>query len=126
MGRSARDAGITRVEGRVIGDDRAFDDQGSGPGWAWDYLADGYAAPTGALNYNENVAVLRAWPGAKPGDAVRIQLTPPGHLLDVVNELRTRKGPARASISLGCRAARLTVRGRVPAGDQSSCGRRTP
>lgn len=113
------DAGIKRVEGRVIGDDRAFDDQSLGPGWAWDYLADGYAAPTSALNYNENVAVLRAWPGAKPGDQVRIELTPPGHRLDIVNELQTQEGSG-TSVDLARLpgSGRLSVRGRVPAGGQ--------
>ena len=40
-----RAAGIARVEGRIVGDDQLFDDEGIGPGWAWDYLQYGYAAP---------------------------------------------------------------------------------
>ena len=44
-----RDAGI-QDQGRIIGDDQAFDDEGLGPGWAWDYLDAGYAAPIGALH----------------------------------------------------------------------------
>ena len=52
-------AGITTIEGRIIGDDQAFDDEGIGPGWSWDYLEAGYAAPIGALQYNENTADLR-------------------------------------------------------------------
>ena len=42
-------AGITTIEGRIIGDDQAYEDQGIGPGWSWDYLEAGYAAPVGAL-----------------------------------------------------------------------------
>ena len=37
------------IDGRIIGDDQAFDDEGIGAGWAWDYLQYGYAAPVGAL-----------------------------------------------------------------------------
>ena len=60
-------AGIHRVTGRLVGDDSLFDDEGIGPGWAWDYLNDGYAAPSSALSYNENIAIIRNWPGASVG-----------------------------------------------------------
>ena len=33
-----REAGIKAIEGRIIGDDQAFDDENLGGGWAWDYL----------------------------------------------------------------------------------------
>jgi D-alanyl-D-alanine carboxypeptidase/D-alanyl-D-alanine-endopeptidase (penicillin-binding protein 4) len=110
-------AGIRRVDGRLIGDDRAFDDEGLGAGWAWDYLADGYAAPTGALSYNENVAIVRVWPGKAAGDPVRIEVSPPGNLLDVVSEVKT--GDAKSGTSLQLLrlpgSPRLTVRGSLPA-----------
>jgi D-alanyl-D-alanine carboxypeptidase/D-alanyl-D-alanine-endopeptidase (penicillin-binding protein 4) len=54
-----RRAGIQRIDGRIVGDDDAFEDEGLGAGWAWDNLAAGYAAPVGALNFNENAAVAR-------------------------------------------------------------------
>jgi D-alanyl-D-alanine carboxypeptidase/D-alanyl-D-alanine-endopeptidase (penicillin-binding protein 4) len=44
-----RGLGITRIDGNIVGDDNAFDDEGLGAGWAWDYLQYGYAAPVGAL-----------------------------------------------------------------------------
>jgi D-alanyl-D-alanine carboxypeptidase/D-alanyl-D-alanine-endopeptidase (penicillin-binding protein 4) len=111
-------AGIRRVRGRLIGDDRFFDDQGIGPGWAWDDLADGYAAPSGALSYNENVAVLRAWPGTTAGDPVRVELAPPGHSIEIVNALKTGEPKSATSIGLARLpgSARLTARGSVPAG----------
>lgn len=111
-------AGIQRVTGRLIGDDNVFDDEGLGAGWAWDYLSAGYAAPSGALSYNENVAVLRAWPGAAVGDQVRIDLSPPGHLLEAVNELRTAAAGSAANIDLLRlpASAKLILRGSVPAG----------
>ena len=42
-----RAAGINEIDGRIVGDDQLFDDEGIGPGWAWDYLQFGYAAPVG-------------------------------------------------------------------------------
>ena len=110
-------AGIRRVEGRLIGDDNYFDHEGLGAGWAWDYLGDGYAALTGALSYNENLAVVHLSPGKTPGDPVKIELSPPGHLLEVKNEVTT--GVAGSAIEIEMRRLpgnpHLTIRGRVPA-----------
>jgi PBP4 family serine-type D-alanyl-D-alanine carboxypeptidase len=107
---------VRRVDGRIIGDDHAFDKEGLGAGWAWDYLADSYAAPTGALSYNENNAIVRVSPGPAAGDLARIDLSPPGNLLEVVNETKTGAAKSDASLTLlrmpG--STRLTVRGTVP------------
>src|SRR5205085_377576 len=56
--------GITRVEGRLIGDDDILPDQAFGSGWAWDDLAFGFAAPVGALQFHEGSAqvVIAAGP----------------------------------------------------------------
>lgn len=83
-----RFAGVTSIEGRIVGDDQAFDDEGIGPGWAWDYLEAGYAAPVGALQYNENTADLAVSPGAAAGDPAVVRLAP-GSGLTVVNRVRT-------------------------------------
>jgi len=111
-------AGIRRVTGRLIGDDNAFDDDGLGAGWAWDYVAAAYAAPTGALNYNENIVAVRVTPGAVEGTPAKIELTPPGHLLEIDNEVRTGATGSATSLSLsrlpGSHA--LTVRGNVAVG----------
>jgi D-alanyl-D-alanine carboxypeptidase/D-alanyl-D-alanine-endopeptidase (penicillin-binding protein 4) len=109
-------AGIQRVEGRLIGDDNAFDDQTLGAGWAWDYLTLGYAAPSSALSYNENVVVVRVSPGAAAGDAASVALSPPGHELDVTSVVTTSAADVPASIGferLPGRSA-LVVRGSIP------------
>ena len=71
-----RQAGITEIAGRIVGDDQAFDDDGVGAGWSWDYLQYGYAAPVGALEFNENVATLTVLPGAAEGEPAVVALTP--------------------------------------------------
>ena len=113
-----RQAGIHRVDGRLIGDDGYFDDEGLGAGWAWDYLGAGYAAPSGALSYNENVAVIRLWPGKTAGEAARVELSPPGHLLRVKSDVITGAAGSAANVDLlrlpG--SPDLTIRGSVPAG----------
>jgi D-alanyl-D-alanine carboxypeptidase/D-alanyl-D-alanine-endopeptidase (penicillin-binding protein 4) len=92
-------AGIHRVTGRLVGDDNLFGDDGIGPGWAWDYLNDGYAAPSSALSYNENIAIIRIWPGATVGAAARVEVTPSGHGLTVSHTIVT--GAAGSDLSVG-------------------------
>lgn len=74
--RALQAAGISSIDGRVIGDDQAFDDEGLGAGWAWDYLQYGYAAPVGALEFNENIATLTIAPGATAGASAIIGISP--------------------------------------------------
>src|SRR5262249_35677345 len=113
-----KQAGIRRVDGRLIGDDHVFDQATLGAGWAWDYLADGYAAPVGGLNYNANAAGVPLWPGEAPGEPVRLEVAPPGHLLEVTNALKTGDAKAETSIDLARLpgSAKLTISGTVPAG----------
>ena len=86
-----RAAGITSIDGRILGDDQAFDDEGVGPGWSWDYLEAGYAAPVGALQYNENTADLTTAPGAAVGDPIVFRLAP-GTGYTVTNRAVTAAG----------------------------------
>lgn len=51
--------GVRRIEGAVRGDDLAQRFARHGHGWQWDYLADDYAAPCGALNFAQNVLPVR-------------------------------------------------------------------
>jgi D-alanyl-D-alanine carboxypeptidase/D-alanyl-D-alanine-endopeptidase (penicillin-binding protein 4) len=92
-------AGISTIEGRIVGDDQAFDDEGFGPGWAWDDLQYGYSAPVGALQFNEDVAELLITP-ASPGEPAMIRLGP-GSGLTVVNRAVT--GPPGSEESIDYR-----------------------
>jgi len=111
-------AGIHRVNGHIIGDDNAFDDVGIGAGWAWDYLADDYAAPSGALSYNENVVTVRVTPGKAEGTPVTISTSPAGHSFKIINRAVT--GPAGSTASASADrmpgSTDLVIGGRVPAG----------
>jgi D-alanyl-D-alanine carboxypeptidase/D-alanyl-D-alanine-endopeptidase (penicillin-binding protein 4) len=119
---SLRAAGITSIDGRIIGDDQAFDDQGVGPGWSWDYLDAGYAAPVGALQVNDNTAELSVTPGTVAGDPAVVNLAP-GSGLTVVNRVRTidaaesGAGP-RGSVSVNRRidAPVVELTGTIPMG----------
>ena len=83
--------GIQKIDGRIIGDDNAFDDDGLGAGWAWDDLAASFATGVGALQFNQNTAQLVVTPSAS-GEAARVQVTPEAARLAVVNHTITGSG----------------------------------
>ncbi len=113
-----RAAGIRRVEGRLIGDDNIFDDTIAGPGWAWDYLGDGYAAGSSGLNYNENTAVIRIWPGATVGAPARVEVSPAGHGLVLSASVTTSPAGGTPSMSQFRQPGGdvLTLSGTIPLG----------
>jgi D-alanyl-D-alanine carboxypeptidase/D-alanyl-D-alanine-endopeptidase (penicillin-binding protein 4) len=114
--RELQAAGISSIEGRIIGDDQAFDDEGIGAGWAWDYLQYGYAAPVGALEFNENVATLTIAPGASTGDPVILRLTP-GSGLAMLNRAVTGAAGSEQTLDYRRHIDRptLEVTGSIPA-----------
>ena len=113
-----KQAGIRRVNGRLIGDDNAFDDTGIGAGWAWDYLTDGYAAPSGALSYNENVVTIRVTPGKAEGESAQVTTRPAGSRFEIASTATTGAAGSNASVSVDRMpgSSKLFVSGRVPAG----------
>jgi D-alanyl-D-alanine carboxypeptidase/D-alanyl-D-alanine-endopeptidase (penicillin-binding protein 4) len=113
-----RAAGIRRVDGRLIGDDHAFDDAPLGAGWAWDYLTDGYAAPSGALSYNRNVFTVKVTPGPAAGDGTTVDIAPAGSTFEIDNLVRTGPAGSAASLSVSRLAGsrQLVLNGSVPAG----------
>jgi D-alanyl-D-alanine carboxypeptidase/D-alanyl-D-alanine-endopeptidase (penicillin-binding protein 4) len=90
-------AGIRQIDGRIIGNDQAFDDEGLGAGWAWDYLQYGYAAPVGALQYNEDVATLLVTPGGAVGAPATVRLDA-GSGLVVLNRATTAPAGTETTI----------------------------
>jgi D-alanyl-D-alanine carboxypeptidase/D-alanyl-D-alanine-endopeptidase (penicillin-binding protein 4) len=69
-------AGVTRVEGRLVGHDGAFEDAGPGADWTWEDLAWGYGAPVSALSYADNVVEVWARPGEREGDPLVVDHEP--------------------------------------------------
>ncbi len=77
--------GIRRIEGRIIGDDNAFDDQPYQEGWDVGLIGTRtYATGTGGLPYRDNIAhiVVR---GGQAGAPVRVSQSPGRHLV-IVNK----------------------------------------
>jgi serine-type D-Ala-D-Ala carboxypeptidase/endopeptidase (penicillin-binding protein 4) len=109
-------AGITRVDGRIVGDDNAFTDEALGAGWAWDDLAASYATAIGALQYNENTAQLMISAGRAAGEPARIEIAPPGAPVTIRNMVLTTASsiPVALHIRPSPRGPSLDVRGTVP------------
>ena len=112
-----RAAGIQEIRGRIIGDDQAFDDEGLGDGWSWDYLQFGYAAPVGALQFNEDVAPLTIAPGPRAGDPAVVSIAP-GSGLEVVNRAVTAGEDTSETIDFRRQLFRptLEISGSIPSG----------
>lgn len=111
------EAGITSIDGRIVGDDQAFDDEGIGAGWSWDYLQYGYAAPVGALEFNEDTATLAISPGSTSGSQAIVSLTP-GAGFEVINRAVTGATGSRDTIDYRRRIDRpvLEISGSIPLG----------
>ena len=110
--------GIRRIEGRIIGDDNVFDDEGLGQGWAWDNLAYGYSTPVSGLDFNENVVRLSFAPGAAGGDPVAVTATPDGSGLVIQAAVKTAAADGDADVNVARQPGSRTigVSGLVPAG----------
>ena len=118
-------AGITRIDGRIVGDDQAFDDEGLGGGWAWDDLQYGYAAPVGALQYNEDIAELTVKPGAVAGDPAVVTLTSgSGLTLDQPGHHRSGRHARNRRVSAGARSSGPRGHGHRAAGAGVAARRR--
>ncbi len=110
-------AGITSINGRIVGDDQAFDDEGIGAGWAWDYLQYGYAAPVGALEFNEDNATLTVQAGPIVGSQAAVTLSR-GAGFVVMNRATTGEAESRNTIDYRRRLDQpvLDVSGSIPLG----------
>ena len=110
--------GIHVISGRVVGDASWFPDPVLGEGWMWDDLPYDYAAPFGALQFNEGSAIVELTPAAAAGGPATFRLLPTRAPLRVVVSVRTV--PADSGTSLDWTRVpfgdSVTVTGRITVG----------
>ncbi len=94
------DAGITRIEGAVVGDATYFSGPELGPEWDPRDLNEWFAASVSALSFNENIVTLQILPSARLGFPPRIETIPFGFPLDVSNLAETVVGRPRPNLWL--------------------------
>ncbi len=110
------EAGITAIDGRVIGDDDLVEDALPGYGWSWDDLPYGYATPGGALLHHDNMVGLTVHPGSVAGEEAVVAVTPPSSGVLVVNRVETVSPDGETDLTLTRTGdGDVEVRGVVPA-----------
>lgn len=109
-------AGITAIDGRIVGDDNAFEDDSLGAGWVTDDIPAGFSAPVSALQFNEGNVQVRLAPGDAVGDRAIATLSSESSGMTVRNLITT--GPAGSPGSVVRRrlpgSTRLELRGTLP------------
>ncbi len=114
-----RTKGIERIAGDIVLDTSYFD----GPALATEAAGDGdraYHARTGALSANFNTVRVHVHPGARKGEAARIELSPETGFVDVVNDATTCSSRRGQTIQVRRRFENgrnvVHVSGRIPLG----------
>lgn len=87
--RSVRAAGITRISGDLVGDDRRFGGAPWGRGWMWDDLFESAAAGVTALQISPARIPAELRPAAVLGDRASLVILESGTNLKIRNEVRT-------------------------------------
>lgn len=86
------DAGIRRIEGRIVGDGRWFDGMEVNGDWEYDDLGTYYSPGGNGLCFYENEVDFKAVPGASIGAAVTVTQTwPETPWMNVTSTARTSK-----------------------------------
>ena len=86
-----KNRGIHSVLGTLIIDDTAYNRIPYAPGWIWDDLSYGYAAPLSANIINQNEFLLKIYPNKKIGARPTLKYTFPKGLVNIRNLAITTK-----------------------------------
>jgi D-alanyl-D-alanine carboxypeptidase, serine-type, PBP4 family len=70
---AVKDAGIRRINGRIIGDDRIFEEENIPDGWSYGNIGYDYGSGTSGLSFAENLSYFKVAPGYCEGDMVKIE-----------------------------------------------------
>ncbi|MDP4174719.1 MAG: D-alanyl-D-alanine carboxypeptidase/D-alanyl-D-alanine-endopeptidase [Bacteroidota bacterium] len=80
--------GIEEITGNIIGDDKDFEENGYGAGWACDYESYWYSAPTSAISFNENCVDIIVRP-SDIGKNAYISILPDTRYVTIINKVVT-------------------------------------
>ncbi|MGN8058336.1 D-alanyl-D-alanine carboxypeptidase/D-alanyl-D-alanine endopeptidase [Pedobacter sp. 22163] len=85
-----KSAGIKKIEGTIIGDDRIFGTQTTPEGWVWQDIGNYYGAGTSGLAWRENQFDIHLKPGSSTADEVKaVKTVPATPYVQIINELKT-------------------------------------
>lgn len=100
--------GIHHLQGDLIIDDGAFDDERVGATWPKSELTDSWCAPLTALALNGNCIDVNATPG-------HLDVTPPTHTVQLIDHTRTTGQPAELELERQPDANTFIATGRITA-----------
>lgn len=88
-------AGVTRIEGDILGDDSLWPWEPVPDGWSHDDLTWDYGAPPSALMLNEGTVQITLLPGARTGDLARVAVQPKVEYFTLDNRVMTAAAGSR-------------------------------
>ncbi len=110
-------SGIKKINGNIIGDDNAFEDNHLGYGWSFSGLQAWYSAEVGALQLNENVIDIRIIPPQTIDGKIEIKPNLPSNYYTIINEIElVETGSSSVSYSRNYGENIIKLSGRVAAG----------
>jgi D-alanyl-D-alanine carboxypeptidase/D-alanyl-D-alanine-endopeptidase (penicillin-binding protein 4) len=118
LARDLRDAGVTKIEGRVIGYDGLFSNESIPDGWTADDLVWSYGAEVTALSAFDNTIGLRLEPGEREGDPAVLAVRPATGFVRVENGTRTSVKDSKPAVTLtrDLGSRRVVLGGTLPIG----------
>lgn len=112
-----RSLGVRQVQGDVVGDASFFGGLGTGTGWQESYINAWYAAPAGALTYNNNLVTLKIDPAEQAGWRPDVTRVPESRGVAMVNLATTVKGgPRTLEVTRVAYDGPILIRGELPMG----------
>ncbi|RZM06322.1 MAG: D-alanyl-D-alanine carboxypeptidase/D-alanyl-D-alanine-endopeptidase, partial [Pedobacter sp.] len=82
-----KNAGIKKVEGRIVGDDSIWDTQSTPDGWIWQDLGNYFGAGASGLSWRENQFDIHLRANASDNSVNVLKTVPLMPYLNIVNEL---------------------------------------
>ncbi len=115
-----RQAGVRRVTGDLVGDERFFRGPPYGSSWTWDDLQYYYGAEVSALSAEDNTLDLEFKPGPSPGLPCTIVVRPATDHVHFDNRTVTvtNGGPRRIDLYRAPGSDLVRVTGQLPVGDR--------
>lgn len=89
-------AGIRRINGQIVGDDRFFGEENIPDGWSYGNIGYDYGSGTSGLSFAENLSDFEVTPGKKIGDPVTIRPLGPGSPYMTFDTDEVVTGPKRS------------------------------
>lgn len=81
--------GIKAIQGNIIGDDRYFDNQYYGKGWAWDDMLYPFSSQVNAISFNDNKLDFTIFQGDSAGETTNVSVYPENTYIRIINNIKT-------------------------------------